>query len=152
VTRNAPTEATIYRRNDDVIVVGKQELDDGMTVAGPPFLRLPSRSPGELGAAVSRALRENRYGVVMADEEIHDATWLPVLDAAGVSSSAEFHRGMSAATVSASGDRIEVVAAENLGSDRGIAEFGSPLVLRDPTREELGEAVLQQLAAAAAPP
>ena len=149
---NASAEATVYRRNGDVIVVGKQELDDGMTVAGPPFLRLPSESPAEVGAAVSRALSENRSGVVMADEEIHDRTWRHVLDAAGVSSHAEFHRGMCAAGVSASGDRIEVVAAENLGSDRGIAEFGTPLVLRDPTPEELGEAVLKQLDAAVAPP
>jgi hypothetical protein len=152
VTPEAPAEATVYRRYEDVIVVGKQELDDGMTVAWPPFLRLTSQSPAELGAAVSRALRENRYGVVMADDEIHGRTWQRVLDAAGVSSHAEFHRGMSAAGVSASGDRIEVVAAENLGSDRGIAEFGSPLVLRDPTSEELGEAVLRQLDAAAASP
>jgi hypothetical protein len=149
---NASAEATVYRRNGDVIVVGKQELDDGMTVAGPPFLRLPSESPAEVGAAVSRALSENRSGVVMADDEIHDRTWRHVLDAAGVSSHAEFHRGMCAAGVSASGDRIEVVAAENLGSDRGIAEFGTPLVLRDPTPEELGEAVLKQLDAAVVPP
>ena len=59
---------------------------------------------------------------------------------------------MSAAEVSASGDRIEVVALENRGSDRGMPVFGSPLVLRDPTAEELGEAVLRQLDAAAAPP
>ena len=88
----------------------------------------------------------------MADEEIYDRTWRPVLDASGVSSNAEFHRGMCGADVSASGDRLEVIAAENLGSDRGIAPFGSPLVLRDPTPQELGEAVLRQLDAAAAPP
>ena len=152
VTLSASAGATVYRRNDDVIVVGSQELDDGAMVAGPPFLFLPSPSPSELGAAVARALRENRSGVVMADEEIYDRTWQRVLDAAGVSSHAEFHRGMCAADVSARGDRIAVVAAENLGSDRGIAEFGSPLVLRDPTPEELGDAVLRQLDAAAAPP
>jgi hypothetical protein len=146
--RHACAGATVYRRNADVIIVGEQELDDGMKVAGPPFLRLPSRSPAEVGAAVSRALKENRSGVVMADEEIYDRTWRHVLDAAGVSSNAEFHR----ADVSASGDRIEVIAAENLGSDRGIAKFGSPLVLHDPTLQELGEAVLRQLDAAAAPP
>jgi hypothetical protein len=152
VVRHASARATVYRRNGDVIVVGEQELDDGMKVAGPPFLRLPSRSPVEVGAAVSRALSENRSSVVMADEEVYDRTWRPVLDAAGVSSNAEFHRGLCAAKVSASGDRIEVIAAENLGSDRGIAQFGSPLVLRGPTPEELGEAVLRQLDAAAAPP
>jgi hypothetical protein len=150
--RHASAGATVYRRNADVIIVGEQELDDGMRVAGPPFLRLPSQSPDEVGAAVSRALKENRRGVVMADEEIYDRTWRHVLDAAGVSSNAEFHRGMCAADVSASGDRIEVIAAENLGSDRGIAKFGSPLVLRDPTPQELGEAVLRQLDVAAAPP
>ena len=123
-----------------------------MKVAGPPFLRLASQSPAEVGAAVSRALKENRSGVVIADEEIYDRTWRHVLDAAGVSSNAEFHRGMCAADVSASGDRIEVIAAENLGSDRGIGNFGSPLVLHDPTLQELGEAVLRQLDAAAAPP
>ena len=150
--RHACAGATVYRRNADVIIVGEQELDDGMKVAGPPFLRLPSQSPAEVGAAVSRALKENSSGVVMADEEIYDRTWRHVLDAAGVSSNAEFHRGMCAADVSASGDRIEVIAAENLGSDRGIAKFGSPLVLHDPTLQELGEAVLRQLDAAAAPP
>jgi hypothetical protein len=152
VAPNAPAEATVYRRNDVVIVVGKQELDDGMAVAGPPFVRLTAQWPAELGAAVARALKENKTGVVMADEEVYDRTWRHVLEAAGVSSNAEFHRGMCAADVSASGDRIEVVAAENLGSDRGIAASGSPLVLRDPTSEELGEAVLRQLDAAAAPP
>lgn len=152
VMRHASAGATVYRRNGDVIVVGEQELDDGMKVAGPPFLRLPSQSPAEVGAAVSRAVRENRSGVVMADEEIYDRTWRHVLEAAGVSSNAEFHRGMCAADVSASGDRIEVIAAENLGSDRGVARFGLPLVLRDPTPQELGEAVLRQLDAAAAPP
>jgi hypothetical protein len=148
----ASAGATVYRRSDDVIVVGEQELDDGARVTGPPFLRLRSQSPAEVGAAVARALRENRSGVVMADEEAYDRTWQPVLDAAGVSSNAEFHRGMCAADVSASGDRIEVIAAENLGSDRGFAQFGSPLVLRGPTPQELGEAVLRQLDAAAAPP
>jgi hypothetical protein len=152
VTPKASAAATVYRRDDDVIVVGEQELDDGMTVAGPPFLRLSSPSLAELGASVLRALAENRTGVVMADDEIHDRTWLPVLEAAGVSSHAEFHRGMAAASVSAWPDRIEVVAAENLGSDRGIAEFGAPLILRAPAPEELGEAVLRQLDAAAAPP
>jgi hypothetical protein len=152
VTPRTPAEATVYRRNDDVIVVGQQELDDGMTVAGPPFLRLSSPSPAELGASILRALAENRTGVVMADEEIHDRTWLPVLQAAGVSSHAEFHRDMAAVDVSASADRVEVVAAENLGSDRGFAKFGAPLILRAPAPEELGEAVLRQLDAAAAPP
>lgn len=74
-----------------------------MKVAGPPFLRLPSQSPVEIGAAVSRALRENRSGVVMTDEEVYERTWRQVLDAAGVSSDAEFHRGMCAAEVSDSG-------------------------------------------------
>lgn len=45
-----------------------------------------------------------------------------------------------------------MIAAENLGSDRGVAMFGSPLVLRHPTPQELGEAVLKQLDAAAAGP
>ena len=152
VVRHASAAATVYRRSSDVIVVGEQELDDGMKVTGPPFLRLPSQSPAEVGAAVARALRENRSGVVMADEEIYERTWQPVLAAAGVSSNAEFHRGMCAAEVSASGDRIEVIAAENRGSDRGIAMFGSPLVLRNPAAQELGEAVLRQLDASAAPP
>ena len=151
VTALARARATVYRRDHDVIVVGEQELDDGLTVAGPPFLRLPSQAPAGLGAAVFRALAENRTGIVMADDEIHERTWRPVLDAAGVSSHAEFHRGMVAATVYASGDRIEVVAAENLGSDRGIAEFGPPVNLRAPSPEELGKVVLQQLDAAAAP-
>lgn len=143
--------ATIYGRDDVLIIVGEQELDDGMRVAGPPFIRLSSPAARDVGAAVARALSENRTGVVMADDEIHDRTWAPVLEAARVASDAEFHRGTAATEVSASGDRIEVVASENLGSDGGFATFGLPLVLHDPTPEELGEAILQQLDAAAAP-
>jgi hypothetical protein len=146
------SHATIYRRGDALIVVGEQELDDGMRVSGPPFIRLSSPAAAEIGVAVAQALGENRTGVVMADEEIHDRSWAPVLEAAGVASNAEFHRGTAAADVSASGNRIEVVASENLGSDRGFEAFGSPVVLHDPTPEELGEAVVQKLAVAATPP
>jgi hypothetical protein len=140
--------ATVYRRSNGTFVVGQQQLDDGAEVAGPPYLRLElDVGAHQLGETALRTLAKNRRGASMRDDEVHDRTWLPVLGLVGVRTSSEFHEGTSAVEVSSSGSRVEVQALDNLGSGGGFAEFEPPVVLRDPSPDELGEAVLERLQA-----
>ena len=137
--------ASVYRRSNGTFVVGEQMLDDGLRVAGAPYLRLGLHVGAlELGEAVARTLAENKRGASMRDDEVYDRTWPPVLELVGVRTSSEFHTGISGVQVVEDGRRVRVYALDNLGSGGGFELIEPPAILRNPSHEELGRAVLEK--------
>jgi hypothetical protein len=138
--------AAVYRRPNGIFVVGFQRADDGLTFGGPFFRRLPPEAPAEeIGSSVAEALEQNAHGVAIADEDVYDAAWQPLLDLAGVSTSSQFHDALTAVKVRRSGARVAIIALANLGSAGGFKDVGSPEELQNPTTTTLGERVLAKL-------
>jgi hypothetical protein len=138
--------AMVYRRRNGTFVVGEQRLENWVRVAGPPYLRLAvDVRAEEVGQAVARALAENARGVSMRDEEVYERTWVPVLELVGVRTSSEFHAGTSAVKIDDDGGRVAVYATDNRGSSGGFVCIDPPAMLREPSHEELGQAVVKRL-------
>jgi hypothetical protein len=146
MTQVLEQRATVYRRENGIFVVGAQELDDRLDVGGPPYIHLPAdATASQLGAAVARALSENRQGVVMADEEIAVRTWQPLLSLAGARTNSEFHTGLTAVDVEATRGRCRVVELENGGSTGGMVRLEPAVVVDATSLEDLGQAIPETL-------
>jgi hypothetical protein len=135
--------ASVDLRGGRVFVNAMSRRPNGVWRVGPSIATLETLPPAtELG--------EGGQSALVASGEIDPSDTDPfesVLEAAQVRSWSQYVKGLRSVQVDGDGDGITITRMRNLGVRHGLVpETDSTLRLADPSREELGKAVLAALA------
>jgi hypothetical protein len=133
--------ATTYRRPDGWYFHADCRTDDGLWVAGPPYLILPlDASTSTIGETVATALQGSQESVPRPTET--GPRFMPMLDLANAQSWAGFMREASCVSIRLDDEHLRFCPSENMRTRKWYRPLPSQelKISANATAEELGQA------------
>lgn len=139
--------ASIYKRENRIIVCANAEVSDGYIIDHEPFVLLEEPVPArDLGRAVGEALDRFRTGVAAPSSTDEFLSYFAAL--AGVDSYQTFMRGARHLTVEREGDMLSFVPMKNDGESFDQMDGDSAVLTAGAPLEAIGRYAIENLAKA----
>jgi len=139
-----PHTASLYKRENRVIVCANAEVTDGYIIDHEPFVMMEEPVPAiDLGRAISEALDQFRTGVPAPNSTDEFLSYFAAL--AGVDSYRTFMQGARHLTIEREAGMLSFMPMENDGKNFDSIENETAVLTANAAHEEIGRRAIQSL-------